>query len=128
METTTLTSKGQLTLPKAVRDKLHLKTGDRLRVEVTKDGRVVLCELVWVLESGYGYSRDQLGEFMESLLHTRQFEFESRDAALAALRQYRQGKADFADALIGAANRSIGCKTTVTFDRKAAGLDTFTLL
>ncbi len=42
METTTLTSKGQLTLPKAVRDKLHLKTGDRLRVEVTKDGRVVL--------------------------------------------------------------------------------------
>ena len=42
METTTLTSKGQLTLPKAVRDKLHLKTGDRMRVEVTEDGRVVL--------------------------------------------------------------------------------------
>jgi antitoxin PrlF len=42
METTTLTSKGQLTLPKAVRDKLHLRTGDRLRVEVTEDGRVVL--------------------------------------------------------------------------------------
>ena len=90
--------------------------------------RVVLCELVWVLESGYGYSRDQIGEFMESLLHTRQLEFESRDAALAALRQHRQGRADFADALIGAANRSIGCKTTFTFDRKAAGVDTFTLL
>ncbi len=42
METTTLTSKGQLTLPKAVRDKLQLKTGDRMRVEVTEDGRVVL--------------------------------------------------------------------------------------
>ena len=42
METTTLTSKGQLTLPKAVRDKLHLRTGDRMRVEVTEDGRVVL--------------------------------------------------------------------------------------
>ena len=42
METTILTSKGQLTLPKAVREKLTLKTGDRLRVEVTKDGRVVL--------------------------------------------------------------------------------------
>ena len=42
METTTLTSKGQLTLPKAVRDKLHLKTGDRMRVEVTEDVRVVL--------------------------------------------------------------------------------------
>ena len=42
METTTLTSKGQLTLPNAVRDKLQLKTGDRMRVEVTEDGRVVL--------------------------------------------------------------------------------------
>jgi len=90
--------------------------------------RVVLCELVWVLESGYGYPRDQIGAFMESLLHTRQFEFESRDAALAALRHYRQGKADFADALIGAANRNSGCKTTFTFDRRAAGLETFTLL
>ncbi len=42
METTTLTSKGQLTLPKAVGDKLRLKTGDRMRVEVTEDGKVVL--------------------------------------------------------------------------------------
>ena len=90
--------------------------------------RVVLCELVWVLESGYGYSHDQIAEFMESLLHTRQFEFESRDAALAALRHYRRGKVDFADALIGTANRNTGCKTTFTFDRKAAGLETFTLL
>ena len=65
---------------------------------------------------------------MDSLLHTREFEFEARDAALAALRHYRQGKADFADALVGAANRSAGCKTTFTFDRKAAGLDSFTLL
>jgi len=90
--------------------------------------RIVLCELVWVLEPGYGYSRDQIGEFMESLLHTRQFEFKSRDASLAALRHYRQGKADFADALIGAANRNTGCETTFTFDRKAAGLERFTLL
>jgi len=42
VEITTLTSKGQLTLPKAVRDKLHLRTGDRLWVEVTQDGRVSL--------------------------------------------------------------------------------------
>ena len=90
--------------------------------------RIVLCELVWVLESGYGYSRHQIGEFMDNLLHTRQFEFESRDAALAALRHYRQGRADFADALIGAANRDTGCNTTFTFDRKAASLDMFTLL
>ena len=90
--------------------------------------RVVLCELVWVLESGYGYSRDLIGEFMDSLLHTRQFEFESRDAALAALRHYQRRNADFADALIGTANLNAGCKTTFTFDRKAESLESFTLL
>ena len=34
MPMTTMTSKGQMTLPKAVRDKLHLKPGDRLDVRV----------------------------------------------------------------------------------------------
>jgi AbrB family looped-hinge helix DNA binding protein len=42
MSTTTLTSKGQITLPKAVRDRLALKEGDRLRVAVGSDGRMTL--------------------------------------------------------------------------------------
>jgi AbrB family looped-hinge helix DNA binding protein len=42
MSTTTLTSKGQITLPKAVRDRLALKEGDRLRVSVGSDGRMTL--------------------------------------------------------------------------------------
>ena len=42
MSTTTLTSKGQITLPKAVRDRLALREGDRLRVAVGVDGRVTL--------------------------------------------------------------------------------------
>jgi len=42
MGTTTLTSKGQITLPKGVRDRLALRQGDRLRVAVGTDGRVIL--------------------------------------------------------------------------------------
>ena len=38
MTTTTLTSKGQLTLPKAIRDRLHLRVGDRLAVTLREDG------------------------------------------------------------------------------------------
>ena len=34
----TLTSKGQITLPKALRDTMHLKTGDKLMFEETSDG------------------------------------------------------------------------------------------
>jgi len=43
MPTTTLTSKGQVTLPKAIRDRLALSQGDRLRVEVDTRGRVTLA-------------------------------------------------------------------------------------
>lgn len=38
----TLTSKGRITLPKALRDDLHLKSGDRIAFERTNDGSYVL--------------------------------------------------------------------------------------
>jgi AbrB family looped-hinge helix DNA binding protein len=43
MDTVTLSTKGQLVLPKRVRDALGLKAGDRLRVVVADDGRIVLA-------------------------------------------------------------------------------------
>lgn len=42
---TTLTSKGQLTLPKPARDALSLKAGTRLSVEITVDGRITLTPI-----------------------------------------------------------------------------------
>jgi AbrB family looped-hinge helix DNA binding protein len=39
---TTLTSKGQITLTKAIRDRLVLKKGDRLRISISPDGSVTL--------------------------------------------------------------------------------------
>jgi len=38
----TLTSKGQITLPKALRDELRLKSGDRIAFERNDDGSYVL--------------------------------------------------------------------------------------
>jgi antitoxin PrlF len=38
----TLTSKGQLTVPKEIRDSLGMKTGDRLTFTLMQDGVVVL--------------------------------------------------------------------------------------
>ncbi|HEY4659336.1 MAG TPA: type II toxin-antitoxin system PrlF family antitoxin [Gemmatimonadaceae bacterium] len=42
MSESTMTSKGQITIPKAVRETLHLRQGDRVHFEVRPDGTVVL--------------------------------------------------------------------------------------
>ena len=42
MPSTTLTSKGQVTIPKAVRDELGLRVGDRVAFRVLEDGTVVV--------------------------------------------------------------------------------------
>ncbi len=42
MPTATLTSKGQLTLPKPIRDRLRLAAGDRVDFVVADDGTVLL--------------------------------------------------------------------------------------
>ena len=42
MPTATLTSKGQTTIPKEIRERLNLKPGDRIEFVVEDGGRVVL--------------------------------------------------------------------------------------
>jgi AbrB family looped-hinge helix DNA binding protein len=40
MSISTLTSKGQVTIPKNVRERLHLRTGDKLDFRVEEDGTI----------------------------------------------------------------------------------------
>jgi predicted nucleic-acid-binding protein len=89
---------------------------------------VVLCELVWVLETAYDYSREEIAGALEQMFSTAQFEIERLDDARQALGDFRATKADFSDALIGRVNRSLGAENTVTFDRDLKGIETFLLL
>ncbi len=45
MPRATMTSKGQITVPKEVREKLHLKTGSRIDFVIEPSGRVIFQPL-----------------------------------------------------------------------------------
>ena len=54
MVTATLTSKGQLTIPKAVRDLLHLHAGDRVAFIVHDDTEAVLKPVTKSVDDVFG--------------------------------------------------------------------------
>lgn len=89
---------------------------------------VVLCELVWVLESAYGFHRSEIADVCDKIFRTKQFEIESKDIVRLAINDYRDGKADFADYLIGRINHLKGCDITATFDRTLKKQSGFILL
>ena len=89
---------------------------------------IVLCELVWVLSSAYGYSRSQIVTALRQVLVTDCFDVEEHALAWAALQDYAAGSADYADHIIVRLNRARGCRSTFTFDRRAARHPEFTLL
>lgn len=72
MGNTTLTSKGQITLPKAIRERLALRKGDRLRVSVGTDGRMTLeRERRPQVEDVYGLLRRLAGGLPATLSEMR---------------------------------------------------------
>ncbi|MFH1434276.1 MAG: type II toxin-antitoxin system VapC family toxin [Pseudomonadota bacterium] len=89
---------------------------------------IVLCELVWVLESAYGFAKHQVIDVLEKLFLTKQIEIEMKDIARQALQDYKNGKGDIADYLVGRINRAHGCDTTATFDKALKKSGMFHLL
>ena len=77
---------------------------------------VVLCELAWVLHRAYDYPRSEVLAVIERVLTTEQFLVEDADHVWLALADFKSGKADFADCLIGRKNLALGCDATATFD------------
>ena len=107
----------------AARAAQELERDDRFFI-----GIIVLCELVWVLETGYNVRRSEIATAIEKILATAQFEVEDKDLARSALQDFRRTLADFSDCLIGRRNRAAGVAETVTFDRTLKGLEGFRLL
>ena len=77
----------------------------------------VLIETVWVLESVYHSSRDEISEFLDTIIHTPTFTFSEYEAIRKAVYQY-QKEGDFADLVI--VNQAIEkqAKKLFSFDKK----------
>ncbi len=84
---------------------------------------VVLCELTWVLSGAYGYGKKLVVQVLEHILASQELAVENEDIARSALKSFRRGGPDFADYVIVFSNRSAGCETTYSFDRKLAKHD-----
>ncbi|MBI2336278.1 MAG: type II toxin-antitoxin system VapC family toxin [Deltaproteobacteria bacterium] len=86
---------------------------------------IVICELVWVLDSCYELNKKDIILIIEKLLTTREITFEKRDTIWGALDDFKVNSVDFADCLIGRLNQSHDCETTLTFDKSLKKLNSF---
>lgn len=89
---------------------------------------VVLVELYWTLERKYKIVRNTLLDTIEKLLTTEELSFEHRDEAWKALQSAKSIKVGFTDALISIVHQKYGCEITLTFDKRASRMGTFSLL
>ncbi|MCF6314423.1 MAG: AbrB/MazE/SpoVT family DNA-binding domain-containing protein [Verrucomicrobiales bacterium] len=59
MAVATLTSKGQVTIPKSVRDALQLQSGCKIEISVTSEGEALIRPISRTSEEVFGRLRDR---------------------------------------------------------------------
>lgn len=80
--------------------------------------QLVLCELVWVLGSAYGYERAQITRVLRQIMKTVQLIVELPEQVYRAIDGYERGDGDLADFLIYERSLAMGAEEVITFDRK----------
>jgi predicted nucleic-acid-binding protein len=89
---------------------------------------VVLCELVWVLDRGYGYGRADVATVLRQILVAEDLRAERSELAWRALNEFERGKADFADYVIALSGKEEKASVTCTFDKRTSGSNLFKVL
>jgi predicted nucleic-acid-binding protein len=82
----------------------------------------VLLETEWVLRSRYAFAKADIMNAISGLLNATELRFEHEPTVEETLYTWQRSNAEFADCLIGAHHRRLGCRATATFDAKAAKL------
>jgi len=89
---------------------------------------LVLLETEWVLRSRYRVQKAEIIQAFSRLLDATELQLEDEAAVEETLFTWKDRAANFADCLIGAHNRRVGCRATAAFDTKAVKLSAFVVL
>ena len=84
---------------------------------------ITVAEVVWVLESFYGYSKQQITDTMIQFLLCEGLEVEGLDLLIGALTLYHEKNLDFADAVLAITALRKGPKMIYSFDRHLNRVD-----
>ena len=99
---------------KAVKDIVKLAEKDSKQILVLSE---VLIETVWVLESVYKCARNEVVNFLETLISNSVFIFKDSLIIRSAIKQYKQGE-DFADLIIVGQAKKQNAKKFFSFDKR----------
>lgn len=86
---------------------------------------LVLLETEWVLRSRYSFKKEEIVNVFSGLLEAADIQFEDEPTVEEALFVWKDYGVGFADCLVSARNRRLGCTSTATFDAKASRLPGF---
>ncbi len=89
---------------------------------------LVILELLWVLESLYEIDRQNILLSLSDMMQMPIFKFEHHLSMQQLIIAAKDNNADLSDLLIAQCAKSLGCKFTLTFDKKAAKTQLFKLL
>ncbi len=69
MAVATITAKGQITIPKSVREKLMLGTGDKIEFIITENQEAIIRPVTKKVDDLYGrfYNRDRIAVSVEAM-------------------------------------------------------------
>lgn len=89
---------------------------------------LVLLECEWVLRSAYQLSKAEIFTVLAGLLQAGEVNIENNPELEHALELWGDSAANFANCLILAHRRTLGCSTMYTFDKRASKLSNCSLL
>ena len=78
---------------------------------------IVICEMIWVLNTRYDFARARIGLLLRDLFRASHLEFGAREELLRALDAFGRGKGDFSDYLIREQATTAGAESVATFDK-----------